>query len=204
MSSIILSRRDFREYDQIISVYTKDEGKRELLARGIKKITSKNAAHCEPFSVVDIEIAHGKEIDHLTKVQPVEYFAGIRNDLQKSLMAGYVVSLLDTLVHEKERDERLFDHTLSWLQFLNLSIFQSFNLSLLDGYIVILLHCLGFSILQSLDIEKWKDALQIMESGDWQAVAQFQYEKLLHRKIYEFLIYQTEHKVPDWAKTCVI
>ena len=77
MKAIVLSRRDFRESDQIISLYTKEKGKLELLARGVKKITSKNSAHLEPFSLVDIDIAYGKEFNHLTKVQPIEYFKNI-------------------------------------------------------------------------------------------------------------------------------
>ena len=71
MQAITLSRRNFREFDQIVSLYTEDLGKVELLARGIKKITSKQAAHVEPFSLVTLEIARGKEVDHLTKVQTV-------------------------------------------------------------------------------------------------------------------------------------
>ena len=91
MEAIVLSSRDFREFDQIISLYTKEQGKLELLARGVKKIISKNSAHLEPFSNVFIEIAKGKEIDHLTKVVPIMFFPNIRKDLSKSLSAGYLV-----------------------------------------------------------------------------------------------------------------
>ena len=80
MKAIVLSRRDFREYDQIVSVYTKDLGKQDLLARGIKKITSKNSAYLELFSFVDIEIIKGKELDYIGSVQPVNYFKNIRQD----------------------------------------------------------------------------------------------------------------------------
>ena len=54
MIAVVLGRRDFHEADQIISCYTKEKGKVELLARGVKKITSKNSAHLEQFSFVDI------------------------------------------------------------------------------------------------------------------------------------------------------
>ena len=126
MLTIVLSRRDFREADQIISCYTKAKGKVELLARGVKKITSKNSAHLEPFSLVDIEIAPGKGIGHLTKVQPINYFSSIRNDLQKSLSAGYVVSLLDKILHVGEKDERIFELLFGWLEHLNFQ-FSIFN-----------------------------------------------------------------------------
>ncbi|MFZ2978199.1 MAG: DNA repair protein RecO, partial [Candidatus Magasanikiibacteriota bacterium] len=69
MKAIVLSRRDFREADQIISLYTLEKGKMEILARGIKKITSKNSAHLEPFSLVEAEIIFGKELNYLGAVQ---------------------------------------------------------------------------------------------------------------------------------------
>src|SRR3989339_1308355 len=120
MLSIVLSRRDFREFDQMISVYTKERGKLNLLARGVKKIISKNSAHLEPFSLVDIEIARGKEIDHLTKVVPINYFSNIRADLQKSLAAGFIVSTTDKLLHTNEPDKRIFDLFVGWLNSLNI------------------------------------------------------------------------------------
>ena len=38
MLGIVLSRRDIREFDQLIVFYTREKGKIEVLARGIKKI----------------------------------------------------------------------------------------------------------------------------------------------------------------------
>lgn len=145
MLSIILSRRDFREFDQIISLYTKERGKLELLARGVKKITSKNSAHLEPFSVVDATIEPGKEIDHLIRVQPVEYFSSIRSNLEKSLAARSAVSITDTLTQTGERDVRLFDALHGWLKFLAEDRRQKTEVILLDAYIIQLLHCLGFT-----------------------------------------------------------
>ena len=57
MLAIVLSRRDFREFDQMISVYTKEKGKLNLLARGVKKITSKNALASMPKYATRFSIA---------------------------------------------------------------------------------------------------------------------------------------------------
>lgn len=172
MQAVILSRRDFRESDQIISVYTKEKGKLNLLARGVKKITSKNSAHLEPFSLVEIEVVPGKEIDHLTKVVPVNYFSNIRADLQKSLAAGFVVSTTDKLLHTNEPDKRIFDLLKNWLENLDRSIVYS--LLSIDQYIIALLHCLGYDI---------------VSSG----------APINHDSIYQFLLYHTDRKIADWC-----
>lgn len=197
MLAIIFSRRDFRESDQVISLFTQEKGKLELLARGVKKITSKNSAHLEPFSLVDIDIAYGKEIDHLTKVQPIEYFRAIREDFEKSMAAQYVVSLTDKLVQVGEVDERLFNAMMMWFEHINLES-SILNLALVDGYIVVLLHCLGFGMSEDNGMEKWQDILRIMEAGDWEAVSESEFDEELHSRIFQFLQYHTERKVVDW------
>jgi len=207
MQAIVLSRRDFRESDQIISLYTLDKGKQEVLARGVKKITSKNSAHLEPFSFVDIEIVPGKEIDHLTKVQPINYFSDIRKDLQKSLSASYVVSLTDKLVHSGEYDERIFELLKGWLEVVN--GLDNFNLVFVDCYIVILLYCLGFDITSSeIRNSELQKKLEFLASGDWELIGKLKFEageyKKLHNKIYNYLVFQTERKVEDWAKVSQI
>lgn len=143
MHAIILSHRDFREYDQMISVYTRERGKLELLARGVKKITSKNAPHLAGFSVVDIDMVKGKELDHLITAQEVESFAGIWTDVKKSLLAQYVVSLTEKLTHAGEKDERIFELLVGWLRFVDCT--EIVSDLMIDGYIVTLLHCLGFT-----------------------------------------------------------
>jgi len=201
MQAIVLSRRDFRESDQIISLYTLEKGKQEVLARGVKKITSKNSAHLEPFSFVDIEIVPGKEIDHLTKVQPINYFSDIRKDLQKSLSASYVVGLTDKLVHSGEYDERIFSLLREWLEVMN--NLEYFNIVFVDCYIVILLYNLGFDIaLSEIKNSELQKKLEFLASGDWELIGKLKFEageyQKLHNKIYNYLIFQTERKIKDW------
>jgi len=174
MLAIVLSRRDFRESDQMISVYTKEKGKLDLLARGVKKIISKNSAHLEPFSLVEIEVIPGKEIDHLTKVVPVNYFSNIRVDLQKSLATGFVVSTTDKLLQTHEPDKRIFDLLSGWLKDVNLTSYNLELITSIDGYIVKLLNCLGY------------DITQVNANPD-------------HGFIYKFLLYHTDRKIADWA-----
>jgi len=203
MLSFILSRRDFREFDQIISLYTLEKGKVEVLARGVKKITSKNAAHLEPFCLVEAEIIPGKEINHLGGVVSMAYFANIRADLSKSLAAGFVVGMLDNILHEHEPDARIFNLTHSFLDFINIQYSIS-NIQLLDCYIVKLLNCLGFDITKSDGLnDELKRSLEALNNGDWQLISNFKFQisnyKRLHQFIYNFVQYHLERKIDDWS-----
>lgn len=143
MQAIVLARRPFREYDEIISLYTYDLGRVELLAKGNKKIVSKQSAHLEPFSLVTIALIPGREIDHLAKAQLVDYFTNIRADFNKSFLAGYAVSITHHLVGERTPDRRIFFALKSWLEFLDKS--KKDSVLILDSYVMVLMQLLGFT-----------------------------------------------------------
>lgn len=142
MHAIVLSKKGFREFDQITTLYTRDKGKLELLSRGIKKIVSKQAAYLLPFSFVEAEIVSGQEIDHLIRTQPIELFKKIRGDLKKSLLADYIVKLVDQLVPVGEKDERIFELLISILNFIEHSDALGENIVL--SFMAKLLRLLGF------------------------------------------------------------
>jgi len=202
MQAIILARRDFRESDQIISFLTLEKGKMEVLAKGVKKIISKNSAHLESFSYVELEIIKGKELNHLGAVQSIDYFINIRQDLQKSLIAGFVVSLLNKILEIEEKDKRIFILLKSWLKFVNNC--SEIKLVMVDGFVVKLLFYLGLDI---VSVEKTsrelKKDLTILLEGDWQLIFNLKFEKgeyeKLHRLIYKFLVFQIGKKINDWG-----
>lgn len=113
MYAIVIARRDFRESDQVITVYTKERGKCELVARGIKKITSKNAAHLEPSFFVDIHIHPGKQFDYIGSVQTVK--GQLLNDLKKRMVMMYALGIFDRFVGIGNPDEKLFDFLRQWI-----------------------------------------------------------------------------------------
>jgi DNA repair protein RecO (recombination protein O) len=177
MLSIVLARNNIREFDQMVSLYTREAGKIEVMAKGIKKITSKNSSNLEVFSMVDIEVAHGKEIDHLTKVQPVTVFQHIYTDFDKMLVAGYVVKITNEHMLVGERDERVFDFLLSFLDFLNTA--ENINsISLVTGFIFKLWHYLGFGMEQ--------EQYRIWLEGDWQAINNLVLSKVEQERAYQF------------------
>jgi len=62
MHSIVLSRRDLKEFDQIITLYTLEQGKIEVLAKGVKKILSKNSSSLLEGNLIEAEVIQAKEI----------------------------------------------------------------------------------------------------------------------------------------------
>jgi len=143
MYGVVLSRRDFREADQVISILTAEEGKREYIARGVKKITSKNASNLEPGMLVSFGIAEGKkEWAYLTNVQPVESYIHWRQELAGLHIVGYSLDAIEHLVKEAEADATLYHVVISFLRFIDST--EQRRLLLLDAFILKLLSHLGY------------------------------------------------------------
>lgn len=211
MQAIILSRRDWREHDQIISLYTLEKGKVETLARGVKKILSKNAAALEPFCFVEAEIIPGKEINHLGAVSVLNVFKNIRGDLAKSLLAGYAMNLLDKIIHSGERDSRIFKLAMSWLEYLDgvKAVDEKAARRCLDVLVVKLFFFLGFDItkVKNLPPATKKELTKIIKEK-WSEACYPQWREgslsALHHLIYRYVVYHSEKKLADWAKLAKI
>lgn len=142
MQAIILSRKNWRENDELITLFTYDLGKVQAKATGSKKITSKQSAHLEPAGVIECALIPGREISHIAKAQPIEYFPGLRLDLEKSRLVGYALSLVEKVTAERSRDINFFWFLRHWLEHLEKTVNSAPRL--LDGLVLGLLVHLGF------------------------------------------------------------
>lgn len=117
--AIVLKREPFRENDSRISVYSREKGKLELVARGTKKIGSKLAGHIEPFNLVDLMIIRGKQFDYVGTALNAHFFYDLKSDLNKILFAGKVLGEVNTILKPGIQDEIIFNALNDFLNFIN-------------------------------------------------------------------------------------
>lgn len=116
---IILKKTDLAEADQLLTIYTQDFGKLEILAKGIRKITAKLRPATELFCWSEIEFIQGKQQKKLTDALLINHFPKIKKDLLKLTLASEIGQTVDELIKEQETDERMW----LWLK----TIFQKLN-----------------------------------------------------------------------------
>ena len=153
MFALTLSRRDFREYDQQIGFYTKETGKIETIARGVKKIISKNAAALEPFALLEIELAPGRELTYVTRAQIVKSFKGIRENFDKNLLGSYCLKLVNETVQPGEKDDKIFDLLLNFLK--DLDSVAEVNMKTAYDFILRFMGVLGFAPITDKAAGSW-------------------------------------------------
>lgn len=151
---IVLNKRDWKENDSLVTIYTKDEGKLNLIARGTKKISSKISGHVEPITFIDLMVIKGKSLNYLGSAINIDAFFNIKQDLDRLNYAGKAMSTISKRINENHADEDVFNILLNFLEILNTDkeldvdklqlLYISFILKLLTllGYSPELYNCL--------------------------------------------------------------
>lgn len=104
----ILNKTNRGEADRIFTIYTKDFGKLDLLAKAERKIGSKLRAGLEIFYLSEIEFIQGKAYKTLTDTILIKNFKNLIGDLKKLKIAHRVSGLMDSLVKGEEADPKIW------------------------------------------------------------------------------------------------
>jgi DNA repair protein RecO (recombination protein O) len=121
-TALVLKRRDHNENDRLFCLYTKDNGKIDVLAKGTKKISSKLNAYMEPFYLVKVMIAKGKVFDKLANCNLIESYQNLRHDLFGFGLINYLAEITDGLIIGQTQNNDKFDLLLKTLEILEQEI----------------------------------------------------------------------------------
>ena len=119
VKAIILNRKSFSEGDSRVIVYSRENGKLELTARGAKKIKSKSAGHLEPLNLSDIMVVRGRRYDYVGAAVSENCFSNIKNDLAKLAVAAQAVKIVDQAIRPGVVDEKIFELLEEYLEVLD-------------------------------------------------------------------------------------
>ena len=108
IEAIVLSRRNYGEADRIVTVFSKEFGKLRLMAKGIRRITSKRASHLEVFTRLSCLVHTGKTMDSISEAVSIESYPLIRGDLGRVSVAYLLCELVDTLLGEKQEHRDVY------------------------------------------------------------------------------------------------
>ena len=91
VEGIILKKTPYKENDAILHIYTKEYGKIGVLARGVKKMTSKNARACQDMMISEMTIHLKKGLSSLIKATPIDYLRHIKENIESEIVANYIL-----------------------------------------------------------------------------------------------------------------
>jgi len=110
IEGIIIKRKDFRELDRILTVFTKTNGRIQVKAPGVRKITSRRSSHIELLNLCALTLYKSSRsiLPMVTEAESLEEFLPIKNNLPKVGFAYYICELIDRLCPENQENKKAF------------------------------------------------------------------------------------------------
>ena len=107
-AALVLRQRKLGDADKIITLYTANHGKLDVVAKGVRKTRSRLAGHVEPLTQAMFMLAKGKSLDVVTQVETVESFQQVRDDLDRLSRGLYCAELLEKFTETHEEHFSLY------------------------------------------------------------------------------------------------
>lgn len=118
--ALTLKKHPLGEADLLVTLYTRDQGKLQAMAKGARRPTSKLVGHLEPLTQVSLSLAQGRNLDFITQVQVVGNLAALKSDLKSIAKGLYVAELLDGFGAEASPNTNLYHLAIESLESIGL------------------------------------------------------------------------------------
>jgi DNA repair protein RecO (recombination protein O) len=150
VEAIVLRHADWGEADRLLWLFTRQTGKVQVVAKGVRKARSRKAGHLEPFTRVELMLAYGRDLPIVTQAEAKDVLPNLHENLVLLGYASYVIELLDRFTYEEGENVALYQLLSETLARLNTEAKPAFavryyEVRLLDlvGFRPQLFTCLG-------------------------------------------------------------
>jgi len=119
VNAIVLKHQDYGEADRILTIYSREQGKLRALAKGVRKVHSRKGGHLEPFTLVSLQLAHGRNWPIVSQAEAQNIYDNLKKDLETIGYASYALELVDRFTFEEEENPSIFNLLKNTLTRLN-------------------------------------------------------------------------------------
>ncbi len=109
VEAIVLRRRDTGESDRRLTIFSRELGKIDVVAKGAKKPASRLRGVTEPLSIGQFTFASGKKQKFITSAQPRSSFHGLRQDFDRLNLGLSWIELFSQVMPYEECFEEAFE-----------------------------------------------------------------------------------------------
>jgi DNA repair protein RecO (recombination protein O) len=98
---MVLKRFDLGEADRVLTVLTPHDGKLRLIARGVRRPTSRLGGALEPFAELQLMVARARTFDVVTQASVSEAWLNLRDRLESAATAWYLGEMAERATEER-------------------------------------------------------------------------------------------------------
>jgi DNA repair protein RecO (recombination protein O) len=108
VEGVILKRRNVGEADRILTIFSRQYGKMRVLAKGVRRISSRRAGHLEVFTHVVLTIHMSRTMDMVTEASAIRNGSLFDADAVRLGYAYCMCELVDQLLADHQEHEEVF------------------------------------------------------------------------------------------------
>ncbi len=112
VKGVVVGRKDFGELDKIITLFTEQEGKIRVIAKGVRRINSRRSSGLELGGEIKALLFQGKNIDIITEVEILDSFLDVREDSARLGGLIFLCELINYLLPENEKNKAVHEQFL--------------------------------------------------------------------------------------------
>jgi DNA repair protein RecO (recombination protein O) len=100
-AAIVLRHFDLGEADRVLTVLTPHDGKLRLIAKGVRRPTSRLGGTLEPFAELQLVVARARTFDVVTQASVGEAWLALRDRLESAATAWYLGEMAERATEEQ-------------------------------------------------------------------------------------------------------
>ena len=106
--AIVLRQRRLGEADKILTLFSENHGKIDVIAKGVLKQGSRKAGHLEVLAHARLLLARGRNLDVVTQAETVYPFYYLHDQVELTSLGLYVAELLERFTADHQPQPSLF------------------------------------------------------------------------------------------------
>ncbi len=144
--AVVLNKINYGDSSNIVTLFTKDFGKISAIIKGGRNPKSKIGLVADPLNHLQIVMykKDSREIQIISSIDLITYFAKIREDFEKLKYAFAVIELVKKLTVENEKNLKLFKGLIRILTLFNVS--QEKEIIIFGRFFIFLLSERGYEM----------------------------------------------------------
>ncbi|MFI5261892.1 MAG: DNA repair protein RecO [Candidatus Limnocylindrales bacterium] len=100
-AAMVLKRFDLGEADRVLTILTPHDGKLRVIARGVRRPTSRLGGTLEPFAELQLQVARARTFDVVTQASVSEAWLNLRDRLESAATAWYLGEMAERATEER-------------------------------------------------------------------------------------------------------
>lgn len=109
--AVVLKAIDFSETSAIVTLFSPDRGRLTCMAKGVKRSRSQLAGLLDTMNRLEVVYSwkDSRSVQLMTDGSLLDRYSGIKDNLEKSVYAAFLVELISRMAHDNQPSVELFD-----------------------------------------------------------------------------------------------